>query len=72
MTYLVRAERAGRSWDLHVSENGTYVGVTRVRHFWDAEQQVRDHLESLYGRDVRADRILIYGKHIPIGQNGTR
>lgn len=68
-TYLVRAERAGRCWELHISDGATHGGVTQVRHLWDAEVQVRDYLESLYERDTSGDRFLLYGEHIPVGQN---
>jgi hypothetical protein len=47
----VRAERWDGGWELHVGD----IGVTQSTTLAEAEQQVRDYLESLLGAEIVAD-----------------
>ena len=55
-TYRVQAKRWAHGWELHIDD----VGVTQSRTLEDAEQMVRDYIESLTGRDVDAATIEIH------------
>ena len=50
-TYVTRARRWERGWELHVDG----LGVTQVGKLAKAERQVRDFVATLTGRDTRND-----------------
>ena len=50
-TYVTRARRWERGWELHVDG----LGVTQVGKLAKAEGQVRDFVATLTGRDTRND-----------------
>jgi DNA-directed RNA polymerase specialized sigma subunit len=54
-TYTVRAKRWRHGWELHIDG----VGVTQSRNLGEADQMVRDYIETLTDRDVSADTVLI-------------
>jgi|SRR5690625_1542085 len=55
ITYIARAVRWERGWELHVDG----VGVTQVRTLAHAKQQVRDLIETMTDRDVSGDTVEI-------------
>jgi len=54
-TYTVRAKRWAHGWELHIAG----VGVTQSRNLREAEQMVRDYVESLTGHDTSHDEVMI-------------
>jgi len=58
-TYLVRALRWQRGWELHISEGSTHVGVTQVKHMKNAVMMARDYVETLYDRDTSSDEFVV-------------
>jgi hypothetical protein len=60
-TYTVRARRWEHGWELHIDG----VGVTQSRDLDGAEQMVRAYLESLTGRDISDDSVVIQPPAMP-------
>lgn len=54
-TYTVRAKRWAHGWELHIAD----VGVTQSRSLAEAEQIVRDYIETLTDHDTAGDRVAI-------------
>ena len=54
-TYHVTAKRWKHGWELHIDG----VGVTQSRTLDTAEQMVRDYIETLTGKDVSGDKVVI-------------
>jgi len=54
-TYSVTARRWKHGWELHIDG----VGVTQSRTLDAAEQMVRDYIETLTGKDVSGDAVVI-------------
>jgi len=54
-TYTVRAKRWAHGWELHIAG----VGVTQSRNLGEAEQMVRDYIESLTDHDTSRDEVVI-------------
>ena len=49
-TYSVRAKRWAHGWELHIAD----VGVTQSRNLGEAEQAVRDYIETLTDQNTRS------------------
>jgi hypothetical protein len=54
-TYSVRAKRWAHGWELHIAD----VGVTQSRNLGEAEQVVRDYIETLTDHDTSGDQVTI-------------
>ena len=54
-TYSVRAKRWAHGWELHIAD----VGVTQSRNLGEAEQAVRDYIETLTDHDTSGDKVTI-------------
>jgi hypothetical protein len=54
-TYSVQAKRWAHGWELHIAD----VGVTQSRSLGEAEQVVRDYIETLTGHDASGDQVTI-------------
>lgn len=54
-TYSVRAKRWAHGWELHIAD----VGVTQARNLGEAEQVVRDYIETLTDHDTAGDQVTI-------------
>lgn len=54
-TYTVRAKRWAHGWELHIAG----VGVTQSRNLGEAEQIVRDYIETLTDTDTAGDQVTI-------------
>lgn len=54
-TYSVRAKRWAHGWELHIDG----VGVTQSRNLGEAEQMVRDYIETLTDRDTSGDQVAV-------------
>lgn len=54
-TYTVRAKRWAHGWELHIAG----VGVTQSRNLGEAEQIVRDYIETLTDHDTADDLVTI-------------
>jgi len=54
-TYSVRAKRWAHGWELHIDG----VGVTQSRSLGEAEQIVRDYIETLTDHDTAGEQVTI-------------
>jgi hypothetical protein len=54
-TYSVRAKRWAHGWELHIDG----VGVTQSRSLGEAEQIVRDYIETLTDHDTSGDQVAV-------------
>lgn len=54
-TYTVQAKHWTHGWELHIDG----IGVTQARNLGEAEQMVRDYIETLTDRETTGDEVVI-------------
>lgn len=67
-TWNVTAKRWEHGWELHITAQGTEIGVTQSRTLADAERMVRDYVATMYDTDEVVGEVNIVPELGPLSE----